>query len=345
MVSLTINGQRVEVEPETTILQAAEKLGIFIPTFCYDPELTLVGACRMCVVEVERARALMASCCTPVMEGMVVHTESERVHAARKENLNLLLANHPLDCLTCEKTGDCRLQDYCYLYGISESDYHGDQKNYELDDTNPFFIRNMNKCVLCGLCVRTCHEINGAGAIEFMNRGFNSKVTTAFDDPLENSSCVFCGMCVDACPVGALIPKQGVGKGRPWELSSVKTVCPYCGTGCGLELYVKDNTVVGAKGDVTSPVNRGQTCVKGRFGFDFLQSPERLKSPLIRKNGELVESSWDEALDLIAKKFKEVKGTELAGLASARVTNEENYLFQKLLRSLGSNNIDHCARL
>jgi NADP-reducing hydrogenase subunit HndD len=345
MVSLTIDGQRVEVEPEATILQAAEKLGIFIPTFCYDPQLTLVGACRMCVVEVEKARALIASCCTPVMEGMVVNTKSERVHTARKENLNLLMGNHPQGCLTCEKTGNCRLQDYCYLYGVFESDYIGDKKDYELDDTNPFFIRDMNKCILCGLCVRTCHEVNGAGAVEFMNRGFDSKVTAAFDDPLENSSCVFCGMCVDACPVGALTPKHGIGKGRPWELTRVKTVCPYCGTGCGLELLVKDNTVVGAKGDVTNPANRGQTCVKGRFGFDFLQSPERLKSPLIRKNGELVESSWDEALDLIAKKFKGVKGTELAGLASARVTNEENYLFQKLLRSLGSNNIDHCARL
>jgi predicted molibdopterin-dependent oxidoreductase YjgC len=345
MISLTINGQRVEVEPETTILQAAEKLGIFIPTFCYDPELTLVGACRMCVVEVEKARALVASCCTPVGEGMVVHTDTERVHAARKANLNLLLANHPLDCLTCEKTGNCRLQDYCYLYGVSESEYSGDRKNYEPDATNPFFVRNMNKCILCGLCVRKCHEINGAGAIEFMNRGFDSKVTAAFDDPLENSSCVFCGMCVDACPVGALTPKQGLRKGRPWELTAVKTVCPYCGTGCGLELYVKGNEIVGIKGDALSPVNRGLTCVKGHFGIDFLQSPERLTRPLIRKNGELVESSWEEALELVAGKLKEVKGTELAGLSSARATNEENYLFQKLLRSLGTNNIDHCARL
>ncbi len=345
MISLTINGQRVEVEPGTTILQAAEKLGIFIPTFCYDPELTLVGACRMCVVEVERARTLVASCCTPAGEGMVVHTDTERVHDARKTNLNLLLANHPLDCLTCEKTGNCRLQDYCYLYGISESEFSGERKNYGLDDTNPFFIRNMNKCILCGLCVRTCHEVNGAGAVEFMNRGFDSKVTTAFDDPLENSSCLFCGMCVDACPVGALTPKQSIGKGRPWELTVVKTVCPYCGTGCGLELYVKDNTIVRVKGDGSSPVNRGQTCVKGHFGLDFLQSPERLTKPLIRKNGELVESSWEEALDLVAAKLGRIKGTELAGLSSARATNEENYLFQKLLRSLGSNNIDHCARL
>ena len=345
MISLTINGQKVEVEPGTTILQAAEKLGIFIPTLCYDPELTPAGACRMCVVEVEKARALVASCCTPAAEGMVVYTDTERVHTARKINLHLLLANHPLDCLTCEKTGSCRLQDYCYMYGISESEFKGERKDYKPDDTNPFFIRDMNKCILCGLCVRICHEINGAGAIEFMKRGFETKVTPAFDDPLEKSSCVFCGMCVDACPVGALTAKQSIGRGRIWELAKVKTVCPYCGTGCGLELYIKENKVVRVKGDESSPVNRGQLCVKGHFGLDFLDSPERLVRPLIRKNGELVEASWDEALELVAEKLKKVKGEELAGFASARVTNEENYLFQKLLRSLGSNNVDHCARL
>lgn len=345
MIALTINDRKVEVEPGTTILQAAEKLGIFIPTFCYDPELTLVGACRMCVVEVERARSLVASCCTPAGPGMVVRTDTERVHAARRANLNLLLANHPLDCLTCEKTGNCRLQEYCYLYGVAESEFTGARKDYGLDDTNPFFIRDMNKCILCGLCVRICHEVNGAGAVGFINRGFDSKVTAAFDDPLEDSPCVFCGMCVDACPVGALTPRQGLRKGRPWEVTAVKTVCPYCGTGCGLELLVKDNTVVGVRGDKDSPVNRGQTCVKGHFGLDFLQSPERLRMPLIRKNGELVESSWEEALDLVARKFKETNADALAGLASARATNEENYLFQKLLRTLGTNNIDHCARL
>lgn len=345
MLSLIINGHEVKVEPGSTILQAAEKLGLFIPTFCYDPQLAQVGACRICVVEVEKARALVASCCTPAADGMVVHTDSERVLAARQANLSLLLANHPLDCLTCEKTGECKLQDYCYLYGVDESDFVGAQKDYDLDDANPFYIRDMNKCILCGLCVRICHDVNGAGAIEFINRGFDSKVTPAFDDPMEYSSCVFCGMCVDSCPVGALIPKEGIRQGRPWELESVKTICPYCGTGCGLELFVKDNKVVKVKGDLTNPVNRGQTCVKGHFGIDFLDSPDRLKTPLLKKNGEFIETSWEDALDLVAAKLKEVKPTELAGLASARATNEENYLFQKLIRSIGSNSVDHCARL
>ncbi len=345
MISLTINGQSVEVEEGSTILNAANKLGIFIPTFCHDSRLAPAGACRMCLVEVERARALMAACSVPVMEGMVVHTDTERVHAARKENLQLLLANHPLDCLTCEKNGDCRLQEYCYLYGISESDYQGERKNYALDESNPFFIRDMNKCILCGLCVRVCHEVNGAGAIDFTNRGFDTKVTPAFDDSLEESPCVFCGMCVDVCPVGALTPKQSIRQGRAWELNMVRTTCPFCGTGCGLELYVKDNKVVKVKGDPLSPASRGQTCVKGHFGIDFLHHPERLQKPLIRKNGKLEEASWEEALNLIAGRLKGLKGEELAGFSSARATNEENYLFQRLLRTLGTNNVDHCARL
>jgi predicted molibdopterin-dependent oxidoreductase YjgC len=340
MVSLTINGQRVEVEPETTILLAAQKLGYFIPTFCYDPGLSLTGTCGMCVVQVENADTLMASCNTPVTDGMVVYTDTEQIHAARREVLHNLRTGHPLDCLTCEKNGDCSLQDYCYLYGIFQIDYSGYKSKYELEDTNPFFIRDMNKCVKCGLCVRTCQEINGAEAVKLVSPDSHSEPPV-----FEESSCVFCGMCVDICPVGALIPKQVVGKGRTWELNRVKTVCPYCGVGCGLELHVKDNKVTNVKGDVTSPVNRGQTCVKGRFGFDFLDSPRRLTSPLIRKNGELVESTWDEALSLVAEKLKQVKGEELSALASARVTNEDNYLFQKLIRTLGSNNIDHCARL
>ena len=341
MVSLTINGQRVEVEPETTILQAAKKLGHFIPTFCYDPGLSLAGTCGMCVVQVDKADTLVSSCNTPVTNGMIVYTDSEQIHAARREVLNKLRAGHPLDCLTCEKNGECLLQDYCYLYGIFQIDYSGYERKYELDDANSFFIRDMNKCIKCNLCVRTCHEINGVGAVNQVNEDDAVAEPPAFDEP----TCVFCGMCVDICPVGALTPKQKIGKGRPWELKRVKTVCSYCGVGCGLELQVKDNKVVNVKGDVTNPVNLGQTCVKGRFGFDFLESPGRLTSPLIRKNGQLVESTWDEALGLVADKFKQVKGTELAGLASARVTNEDNYLFQKLIRSLGSNSIDHCARL
>ena len=190
-VNITINGLALQVDANMTVLEAAQSAGIDIPTFCHDPELTKAGACRMCVVEVAGARNLPAACTTPVAEGMVVETETERVQKARKTILELIWADHPHDCLTCEKTGSCKLQDYSYRYDVKGSPYQGEVREIPFDDTNPFFFRDLNKCILCGKCVRKCHEINGAGAIDFMNRGFGTKVTTAFDDPIEESSCVF----------------------------------------------------------------------------------------------------------------------------------------------------------
>ena len=347
-VNITINGQALQVDAGKTVLEAAQAAGIDIPTFCHDPELTKTGACRMCVVEVAGARNLPASCTTPVAEGMVVETESERVQKARKSILELIWADHPHDCLTCEKTGSCKLQDYRYRYNVKESPYKGEVREIPLDDTNPFFFRDLSKCILCGKCIRKCHEINGAGAIDFMYRGFGTKVTTAFDDPIEESSCVFCGMCVDVCPVGALVPKKGLTQGRPWEVDKVLTTCPYCGSGCTFYLHVRNDKVIGITPNFDGPM-KGHLCAKGRFGWDFIDSPDRLQTPLIKKDGEFVEATWEEALDLIASKFKEVGAQygadAIAGLSSARTTNEENYLFQKLLRSLGTNNVDHCARL
>lgn len=348
-VNLTINGQSVEAEASMTILEAAESAGIEIPTFCHDPQLVGVGACRICVVEVEGWGNLPASCVAPVVDGIVVNTESENVIKARQANLSLLLANHPLDCLTCEKSGECRLQDYSYKYGVEKTDYEGEVIDYPVEDSNPFYERDMNKCILCGKCARVCFEINGAGAIDYANRGFKSTIAAAFFEPMENSSCVFCGMCVDICPVGALTPKLNRFKGRAWEIEKVSTICPYCGTGCAINLHVKDNEVVGASGDKEGPVNKGHVCVKGHFGWDFIHSPDRLTKPLIKKNGQFEEASWEEAISLVADKFKSTVdkdgGGALAGLASARCTSEDNYLFQKLLRVLGTNSIDHCARL
>jgi predicted molibdopterin-dependent oxidoreductase YjgC len=347
-VNLTINGLAVEAKAGMTILEAAKTVGIDIPTFCHDPELAIVGACRICVVEVSGARNLPAACTTPVGEGMVVQTESERVIRSRKTILNLIWVNHPQDCLVCEKTGSCKLQDYSYKYGVAGSIYKGEKKEIEFDDTNPFFFRDLNKCILCGKCIRKCHDVNGVGAVDFMYRGFATKVTTPFDVPIEESSCVFCGMCVDVCPVGALTPKLGLGQGRSFEVEKVLTTCPYCGCGCTFFLHVRNDKIVGASPSFEGPMN-GHLCVKGRFGWDFVDSPDRLTTPLIKKDGEFVEAGWDEALDLVASKFKEVRAQygagALAGLSSARCTNEDNYLFQKLLRVLGTNNVDHCARL
>jgi formate dehydrogenase alpha subunit len=349
LVKLTINGQEIEVEAGTTILKAAELMGIDIPRLCYDEDLSSVGACRLCVVEVQGARALVASCATAVTPGMVVETHSPAVMEARRTILELLIANHPLDCLTCEKAGDCKLMDYCYEYGIKESSFEGEKHDYPIDDSNPFIVRDMNKCILCGKCVRACDEITGQNTIDFAYRGFKCKTTTFYDEELVESNCVFCGQCVAVCPTGALTEKQMQGQGRRWELKRTRTTCPFCGTGCNFDLCTKDGKIVGVLSNPKAPTNGRALCVKGRFGWDFVHSEKRLTTPLIKKDGEFVPASWDEALDLIATRFKEIKekyGPDaFAALSSARCTNEENYLVQKFTRAvMGTNNVDHCAR-
>ncbi len=347
-INLTIDGKEISVAPGTTILEAARQLGIDIPTFCYDPDLAPNGACRICVVEVEKARALVASCVAPAGPGMVVHTESERVVKARKAILSLQLANHPLDCIVCEKTGNCKLQDYCYRYNVTTSDFVGEVKDLPYDDTNEFFLRDMNKCILCGICVGRCQEIVGAGAIDFTKRGFVTNVAPAFEDSIEESTCVYCGMCIDNCPVGALVPKYSFGQGRPWQTEQTEAVCPYCSLGCKLNLHVKDNTLIGVTPANESPVNKGQLCAKGKFGWDYVQSSERLTAPLIKSDGVFIEVSWEEALDYIVDNIKDVQERfcqdALMGLGSPKSGNEDSYLFQRLIRSLGSNNVDSYTR-
>lgn len=348
-VLLTINGISVTVPKGTTVLEAAQKAGVFIPTFCHDPELTKFGACRMCVVEIPGMRNLPASCVTEATDGMVVHTDSPAVREARKTILELMLANHPMDCLTCGKNGDCRLQDYAYMYGVKTEPFQGEKHSYPLENDNPFIIRDMDKCILCGKCVRACAEIQGKSIVDFAYRGFDAKITPAMDVPLSASECVFCGNCVAVCPVGALQEKGLRSVARTWEVQKVKTTCPYCGTGCSLELNVKDNKVVGVT-SCDGDVNGRALCVKGRFGYGFIHHPDRLTTPLIKKDGVFVEASWDEAIGLVAEKLGQIKeqhgGDALAVLSSARCTNEENYLLQKFTRAvLGTNNIDHCARL
>lgn len=347
-----IDGRAVEAADGMTIFEAAGTAHIEIPHLCHHPLLKPTGACRLCVVEVEGARALQASCTTPVRPDMKVWTQTERVVEARKAVIDLLLANHPLDCLTCERAGNCSLQDYAYMYGIKESRYHGQTKDYAPDTSNPFFERDHNKCIMCGRCIRICDEVVGANAIDYAYRGFTVKVATAYDEGLENSTCVFCGNCVGVCPVGALIPKAEKGAGRIWQTKQVRTVCTYCGVGCEVNLRVRDGKVVGVSA-ADGPANRGLLCVKGRFGYDFIHSVDRLTTPLIRrggKNGNLEPAAWDEALSVVAESLSRIRrkyGPDaLAGLASAKCTNEENYLMQRLVRAVfGTNNVDHCARL
>lgn len=348
MVRLTINGNLVAVAPGASILEAAKSIGIDIPNFCYDKDLTVAGACRMCLVEVEGSRNLLAACATEVAEGMGVQTESEQVVEARKTLLELLLANHPQDCMTCEKTGNCRLQDYCYRYGVKGSSFQGERKQFPIDSANHLIERDQNKCILCGKCVRVCRQVQVTTAVDFVGRGFETKVTTPFDAPLSMDYCRFCGQCVGVCPTGALINKQMKGT-RPWEVKKVRTTCPFCGTGCNFDLNVKEGKIVGVTPNPDAPVNGRSLCVKGRFHIDLIYSPDRITKPLIRKNGSFMEAGWDEALNLIAAKFKEIKerdgGDAIAALSSARCINEDNWVMQKFMRAvIGTNNVDHCAR-
>lgn len=349
IVNFYINGKEVEAPAGSTILQAAENAGIEIPRLCYDPDLSALGACRLCVVEVKGNRLLPASCVTPVMAGMEVFTESPAVIEARRTILELLVANHPLDCMTCDKLGDCKLADYCYQYGVKGSSFIGEQHSYLCDDSNPFIIRDLNKCILCGACVRACEEMTGQDNLSYLYRGFERKATTAGDVPYAESDCVFCGQCVAVCPTGALTEKSMAGQGRRWEIERVRTTCPFCGTGCNFDLAVKDGKVIGVLSNPESPVNERSLCVKGRFGWDYIYNENRITTPLIKKNGKFETSSWDEAFDLIELKFKEIKDKygpdSFAALSSARCTNEENFLVQKFSRAvMGTNNVDHCAR-
>jgi predicted molibdopterin-dependent oxidoreductase YjgC len=351
-VNLTINGQPIQALADQTVLEAAEAAGIHIPTLCHHPALEPIGACRVCLIEVSKVQPLYPACAYRVMEGLTVETHSERVEQARRFVLNLLLSDHPLDCLTCERAGSCELQDLAYAYGIKESAYPGEQHSYALDTANPFYERDYTKCILCRRCVRACNEINGVEAIAVIKRGFNTKIGTAFDGLMQDSPCEFCGMCVELCPTGALQPKLGRQQGRAWEVKKVATTCPYCGVGCQFYLKVKDGRIVGVGSKWDAPANHGWTCVKGRYGWDFVHHPERLTRPLIRreKGGELEDADWDEALDLVAQRFKAIKETygpqAFGALASAKCTNEENFAMQKFSRAvMGTNNVDHCARL
>jgi len=346
--TLTIDGKEVSVPQGTTVLEACRMNNIPVPTLCYDPELTPAGACRLCVVQIKGRRNLPPSCVTEVAQGMKVETNNPEVREARKTILELLLANHPMDCMTCQKMGDCALAEYAYEYGATGELYRGESRNLPVDDSNPF-IKDPNKCIICGKCVRVCDEIQGRHVLDFSYRGLSTQVGPAFNLPYNESECVFCGSCVSVCPVGALTEKKMQGKGRRWEMKKVTTICPYCGTGCSIDLNVRNGKVVGVT-SADGEVNGAALCVKGRFGHSFIHHPDRLKTPLIRKDGKLTEASWTEAINLVAEKFSAVKktfGADAIGvLSSARCTNEENYLMNKLARAvIGTNNIDHCARL
>lgn len=343
MISLTIDGIPVAVPKGTMILEAAERAGIRIPTLCNNKRLQPFGACRICVVQQKGRRNLIPACFNPVRNGMEILTNTPEVIQARRTQLQLILLSHPLDCPVCDAGGRCALQDLVYEYGIADNPFQGPKTDEPVDHTTPFIERNANRCILCGMCVRIDDEVVGANELSFLNRGGEIRIGTDFNRPMD---CEFCGQCISVCPVGALNDRLFLHKARPWDLKETNTICGYCSVGCSLKVGTRDGRIVRVRADEKTGANDGNLCVKGRFGWEYIQSPERLKAPLIRKEGELVPVPWEEALVYAAGRFLEIRdrGGRIAGLGSARLTNEEAYLFQKLMRGiLQTNNIDHAS--
>jgi predicted molibdopterin-dependent oxidoreductase YjgC len=385
MVNITINENKIEAQPGQTILQVAHEHGLDIPTLCYHKDLSPTGNCRMCVVEVKGGRFLQAACVTPIWEGMDIQTHSGKVVKDRKLTLELMLANHPQDCITCDVSGECELQDLAYEYRASAPGWGTKGTRYPVNsDPNPFIRVDMNRCILCRRCVSACAEIQVRNVWGVAKRGFDEQIVAGAGTDMLEARCESCGQCVAYCPTGALSNKMNYGQARAHQVNKVTTTCAYCGVGCQFDLLVRKDKVIGVSSNPNAPVNGMALCVKGRYGYDYIHHPDRLKKPRVRRylldgknkkesreqrvesSGAVtnslssdplvsnlwdwVETDWDTALNITAQKLMEARdnhGADSIGvLTSAKCTNEENYLMNKLARQvLGTNNIDHCARL
>ncbi|EHK9427782.1 formate dehydrogenase subunit alpha [Enterococcus faecalis] len=352
-VTLSIDNQEVTVPKGTTILEAAKTLGVEIPTLCHLKELAPDGSCRMCVVEVEGGRrgGLTTACTAHCQEDMVVSTHSEKVADSRRFILDLLLSNHKLECFSCGKNGDCQLQQYALDYGIDATSFTEGKRMpcHQEDTSNPFFSYDPEKCIMCRRCARVCQLRQGRDVLSIANRGFETKMMPSYGQAFDQSICESCGNCVSSCPTGALTAKD-TKEYRKWETQKIPTTCPHCGTGCQMNLLVKNNRLVGVE-PLDGPANKNLLCVKGKFAsYKFVGSGDRLTEPLIKRNGIFEPASWEEALTLVSSKFNEIKAENgpdaLAGFSCSRATNEDNYVFQKMVRAaFGTNNVDNCARV
>jgi NADH-quinone oxidoreductase subunit G len=333
-IKLKINDIAVEVEKGKTLLEAAQWVGIRIPTLCHDRRLIPFGACRLCIVQQRGKSELLPACFTPAKEGMEIITHSPEILESRKLQLQFILLNHPMICPRCEREGECALQRLVYEYGVEETLYPWERISFPADDRSPLLQRDSDKCILCGRCVRICDEVQGVGELSFSKRGNKTAIDTDFHRPLQ---CEFCGQCMDTCPVGAITSNRFDYTVKTWELEETTTPCPYCGCGCSLTIGSKNGEIRRVFSDPGKGPSDGNLCVKGRFGWDFVDHPERIKTPLLRVNGAFKEASWEEALRYVAQKLETIKdqyGPEaIAGIASSRLTNEEYYLLKKLFRN------------
>jgi NADH-quinone oxidoreductase subunit G len=346
-VTITVDGKKVTAPAGTLLIEACKAVGIEVPSFCYYPGLSLQAACRMCLVRIEKMPKLQTACTVPITDGMVVTTESDEVKQARKSMIELLLGNHPLDCPVCDAGGECELQDMTFKYGAAESRYMEGKLHKEEQQWSPVVFFDRPRCILCYRCVRVCSEGMDVSALGVQLRGSSSVIAPNHGDHLE---CEECGMCIDICPVGALTSGAYRYKTRPWEMKHVGTICTHCGDGCKTTLGVRrsDTGADIVRGDNRdkSGINGDFLCIKGRYAFDFFDHKDRLRQPLIRKNGKLEPATWEEATDHAARRLREIRdsqgGQAIGVIGSNRATNEENYLLQKFARTvLGTNNIDH----
>ena len=342
-VTLTIDGKSVTVPAGTLLIEAARQVGIEIPSFCYYPGLSLQGACRMCVVAIEKMPKLQTACTTVAANGMVVYTQTEEVANARKAMLEFVLTNHPLDCPVCDKGGECELQDAVFRYGAAESRFLESKLHRDEQKFSNLVYYDRPRCILCYRCLRVCDEGMDVNAYGIGSRGAHSLIIPNRDEHLE---CEECGMCIDICPVGALTSGTYRYQTRPWELTYAGTICNHCGDGCKTTLGIRNNQIIRANNRDHAGINGEFLCVKGRFGWDFVNSKERLTAPLLRKDGTQQVVTWEEALTLSVERLKEIlahHGPEsLAVIGSNRTTNEENYLLQRFARTvLGTNHVDH----
>ncbi|MGE4610489.1 MAG: NADH-quinone oxidoreductase subunit NuoG [Paracoccaceae bacterium] len=335
MTKFVLDGKEIEVAPGTTILTAARAVEVEIPTFCFQDRLTTLASCRMCLIEIEGRRKLEPACATVVSDDMVVHTRSEKVVGAREDMLEILLANHPLDCPICDKGGECELQDTVFEYGKGDSRFYDDKRVFRTDDINlnDVIVFNANRCIQCQRCVSMCEEVVGDVALGTAEKGLDSEIT-GVGDSLKD--CSHCGNCIEVCPVGALMSIPYRYKARPWDMVQTETICTMCGTGCSMTAETRDGKLMRVKSKYETGLNGELLCAKGRFGFDFIDGGERITEPMIRKNGTLSAVSWDEAIEFIANAAKNIRdaGGLIHGQISPRQTNETAYMFQKLMREV-----------